>query len=240
MEPVERGGTGRGQSGGGPGDPPDVSDDGAKAGGPSPNPKQDTSFVLFIQTHLEHSVAKSTFEVAQKWHVMKATTPERLESPMRVLLFQHLIQQVTQKFEVMVASSSSRSTAVSLGWLNKEETHVNGVRWDPEQHTHIQDQTVPAIPITEVRTALEEITLKCTKPLVIARYHATRKLASDYQSPTLTMLREVGLRVEAADEVWRRLHQLQQLATWVVAGTFVRPETMHRSASGQRIAALVK
>ena len=124
--------------------------------------------------------------------------------------------------------------------MNKEETHVNGVRWDPEQHTHIQDQTVPAIPITEVRTALEEITLKCTKLLVIARYHATRKLASDYQSPTLTMLREVGLRVEAADEVWRRLHQLQRLATWVVAGTFVRPETMHRSASGQRIAALVK
>ena len=79
-------------------------------------------------THLQHSVATSTFEVAQKWHAMKATTPEKLESPMRVLLFQHLIQQVTQRFEMMVASSSSRSTAVSLGWLNKEETHVNGVR----------------------------------------------------------------------------------------------------------------
>ena len=152
-------------------------------------------------THLQHSVATSTFEVAQKWHAMKATTPEKLESPMRVLLFQHLIQQVTQRFEMMVASSSSRSTAVSLGWLNKEETHVNGVRWDQEQRTHVQDQTVSAIPIAEVRAALEEITLKCTVPLVIARYHATRKLASDYQSPTLTMLLEVGLRVDAANEV---------------------------------------
>ena len=37
--------------------------------------KQDTSFVLFIQTHLEHSVAKSTLEIAQKWHEMKAAHP---------------------------------------------------------------------------------------------------------------------------------------------------------------------
>ena len=87
---------------------------------------------------------------------------------------------------------------------------------------------------------MEEITLKCTMPLVIARYHATRKLASDYQSPTLAMLLEVGLRVDAANEVWRRLHQLQRSAAWVAAGTFLRPETMHRSALGQRLAALAK
>ena len=79
---------------------------------------------------------------------------------------------------------------------------VNGVRWDAGQHTQLHDPTVPAIPIADVRAALEEITVKCTKPLVVSRYHATRKLASDYQSPTLTMLLEVGLRVDAANEVW--------------------------------------
>ena len=39
VEPVERGGTSRGQPGGGTGDPSDVGDDGAKAGSPSPYPK---------------------------------------------------------------------------------------------------------------------------------------------------------------------------------------------------------
>ena len=95
---------------------------------------------------------------------MKAKTPEKLKSPMRVLLFQHLIQTVQQKFKLMVASSSSRSTVASVGWMNAEETAINGVRLDAEHRTHIKDLMIPPHTIAEVREAVEETTVKCTKP----------------------------------------------------------------------------
>ncbi|OLP74534.1 hypothetical protein AK812_SmicGene45890 [Symbiodinium microadriaticum] len=44
--------------------------------------KQDTSYVVFIQTGFPDSVAVSTHRIAQNWHAMKTATPEKLEAPM--------------------------------------------------------------------------------------------------------------------------------------------------------------
>ncbi|CAE7827973.1 unnamed protein product [Symbiodinium sp. CCMP2592] len=202
--------------------------------------RQDTAFVVFMQTQMEDSVAKSTYTLAQKWHAMKAKEPEKLSSPMRVLLFQHFIKTVIEKVDRMVSTPSARSTAASLGWMNDEGTQINGVKWDAENRTHTKDTTVKPLATTEVQEALAEILIKCPQDLVVSRYHATRKLASEYQSPTLTMMLEIGNGVEAAQAVWRRLHQLERSGCWVAAGTFLRAETMHRSALGQKLAALTR
>ncbi|CAE7365546.1 unnamed protein product [Symbiodinium sp. KB8] len=200
--------------------------------------RQDTSYVLFVRTDVPDSLAKSTFAVAQQWQEIKAKTPEKLRHPMRAILFQHVIKVTMEKFEMMVASPSSRSTAVSLDWMSTDEQKVNGLKWDPEARKHVKDDQIQPLGIQEIREALQEILAACIEPLVIARFHATRKLAQEYTSQNLTMMLEIGLRTEQANLVWRRLNQLEKSGVWVAAGVYLRREGMQRSALVQRLAAI--
>ena len=158
--------------------------------------------------------------------------------PMRTMLFQHLLTEVKQRFEKMVETPSSRSTAASLDWLTSDETAINGLRWDAEAKKHVKDGGLKPIKIQEAREALEEMIKACVEPLVIGRYHATRKLAEQYKSSTLTMLLEIGLRTEAANLMWRKLHLLERSGVWVAAGAFLRRQSMQRSGLAQRLAAV--
>ncbi|CAE7037401.1 PEX19-1 [Symbiodinium microadriaticum] len=103
--------------------------------------RQDTAFVLFVRTDAPDSLAKSTYILAQQWHETKAKTPEQLRHPMRVILFQRVIKVTMEKFEMMVASPSSRSTAVSLDWMSTDEQMVHGLKWDSEARKHVKEYT---------------------------------------------------------------------------------------------------
>ena len=151
-------------------------------------------FVIFLKTDVPDSLATTTYVLGQKWHETKSATPEKLEAPMRAILFQHLVKTVMDRFEKMVGCPSARSKAVGLGWLSEDETQILGVRWDAENHQHVKDPEVTPLSIAVVREALQELVAMSTRPLVVTRYHATRKLAEQYTSPTLTMLLEVGNR----------------------------------------------
>ena len=60
-------------------------------------------------------------------------------------------------------------------------------------------------------------------------YHATRKMAEQYKSSTLTMLLEIGLRTDSAGLMWKRLHMLERSGVWAAA-------SMQRSGLAQRLA----
>ena len=198
--------------------------------------RQDTAFVIFLKTDVPDSLATTTYALGQKWHETKSATPEKLEAPMRAILFQHLVKTVMDRFEKMVGCPSARSKAVGLGWLSEDETQILGVRLDAENHQHVKDPEVTPLSIAVVREALQELVAVSTRPLVVTRYHATRKLAEQYTSPTLTMLLEVGNRTEEADVAWKRLHKLERSAVWVASGAFLRREHMQRSPLAQRLA----
>ena len=200
--------------------------------------KQDTAFVLFLKTDVENNLAVSTYQVGQKWHELKQHSPEELRMPMRATLFQHLLHEVKDRFEKMVASPSSRSTAVALDWMTTDETAINALKWDAEARKHVKDTTIQPIKINHPREALKEMVVACVEPGVVARYHATRKLAEQYRSPTLTMLLEVGLRTDEANLMWKRLVQLEKSGVWVASGVFLRRESMSRSGLAQRLAAV--
>ena len=195
--------------------------------------RQDTAFVIFLKTDVPDSLATTTYVLGQKWHETKSATPEKLEAPMRAILFQHLVKTVMDRFEKMVGCPSARSKAVGLGWLSEDETQILGVRLDAENHQHVKDPEVTPLSIAVVREALQELVAVSTRPLVVTRYHATRKLAEQYTSPTLTMLLEVGNRTEEADVAWKRLHKLERSAVWVASGAFLRREHMQRSPLAQ-------
>ena len=148
---------------------------------------------------------------------------------MRAVLMQHLIKTVLERLQKMMETPSSRSTAVSLGWLTEDEKAVTGLRWNQETRTHVRDEQIQPIDVQEVKAALEELVVLVKEPMVVARYHATRPLSEQYQSPNLTMLMEIRLRTEQSHQAWRHLYRLKQSAVWVAAGAFVRQERIQRS-----------
>ena len=72
-------------------------------------------------------------------------------------------------------------------------------------------------------------------PFVVHRFHGTLSLAEEYQSSTITMLCEIGLRTDAAAKAWMTLDRLCHNATWLPAGCYLRHERMQRSALANRI-----
>eukprot|EP00439_Symbiodinium_sp_Y106_P014883 s9371_g2.t1 len=200
----------------------------------------DTGYVVFLKTDLPDNLATSTYMMAQKWHALKTKEPEELEAPTRMVLLQHLFMTVKTKLMKMLETPSSRSTAVALGWLSTDEAEIMGRKWDQEQRRHVQDDQVKPLKVEEVKEALDTLILKVKEPLVVARYHATRPLSEQYQSPTLAMLLEVGLRTDAAHETWKLLRKLSQSAAWVAAGAFIRPEKIQRSPLAQKLATLLQ
>ncbi|CAE7401839.1 eff [Symbiodinium sp. CCMP2456] len=183
--------------------------------------KQDTSFVLFLDTRGPHNIATSLYKMGETWVNTKRDHPERLHAPLRVILFQHLIEVVLNKFKAMIDSPSSRSTAQNLGLLMGDGINVPALKWDPETRQHVQDPALEPQTITAIKEALEELMVLCTKTLVIARFHGMRKLSEEYAAPTLGMFLEIGMRTPEAQSAWNHLHRLQQSASWKAAGVFL-------------------
>ncbi|CAE7309844.1 unnamed protein product [Symbiodinium sp. KB8] len=192
--------------------------------------KQDTSFVLFLDTRGPHNLATSLYKMGETWHATKRDHPDRLTAPTRVILFQHLLEAVLNKFKAMTETPSARSTAQNLGLLLKNGTAVPALKWDQTTRQHIQDTSLEPMETKDVKDALEELIVLSTKFLVITRFHGMRKLTEEYASQTLGMFLEIGVRTPEAHAAWNHLHRLQQSAAWQAAGVFLRHERLHMSS----------
>ncbi|CAE7244932.1 unnamed protein product, partial [Symbiodinium sp. CCMP2456] len=145
-------------------------------------------------------------QVGKTWHETKSQTPEQLTAPMSVVLMQRQLVTVLERMTKMMETPSSRSTAVGLGWLSENEQEIMGLRWNAETRQHVREQKMPPLRVQDVKAALEELIVLIKEPMVVARYHATRPLSEQYQSPTLTMLMEIGPYIVDA---WGPQHPLQ-------------------------------
>ena len=200
----------------------------------------DTGFMIFLQTTTPNSIAHTTFQIGNRWKDAKQNDPSSLSQPMRVVIFQHLLTVVKERFKAMLHSPSSRSKASDLGWISSSGKEVYGLRWNPANKQHEKDHMLPTLTPEEIETALTELIALAAKPLVIHRYHATRQLAEQYASPTLAMMLEVGNRADDAQAAWRHLHRLSQSAVWAAAGCYMRHERLKMGALAQKLARLMK
>ncbi|CAE7938716.1 unnamed protein product [Symbiodinium sp. KB8] len=173
--------------------------------------RMDTGFVIFLQTTQAQNLA---FLIGKAWKEMEQNEPEKLKAPMRSVLLQHLLKVALERFQAMMSTPSSRSEAQELGWISENADQVYGLRWN-----------------MEVEEGLREMIELCMRPLVVHRYHATRTLAAQYQSPVVTMMLEVGNRSEESQLAWKRLHRLAQSAAWTSAGCYLRHERLQLSTS---------
>ncbi|CAE7840736.1 Pol [Symbiodinium sp. CCMP2592] len=160
--------------------------------------RQDTGFMVFVQTQVPDNLAQSMYQIGKTWHDTKRDNPTALRHPMRVTLYQHFVQTIKERFQAMMRTPSSRSKAESLGWVSSCGRKVHGLKWDTTQQAHVQDETIASLDVVEIEEALDELLTCAPQQLVIQRFHATRQLAAEYQSPVITMFLEVGMRTEAA------------------------------------------
>ena len=134
----------------------------------------------------------------------------------------HLLESIRDRFQAMMGTSSSRSKATELGWISSDGKLVHGLKWDPQQMRHTRDETVESLDPRKIEEALSELIQLAPEPLVVQRFHATRPLAAEYQSPVLSMFMEVGLRTEAAQKTWHHLNLLARSAVWAAGSCFLR------------------
>ena len=94
------------------------------------------------------------------------------------------------------------------------------------------DNKIPPIPIPQTLNLTLEATKLCTEPFAVNRYHAMRPLASEYSSPSLTMMLEIGLRTAEANRLWSIFNNIAQTSVWLAVGAAVAEKR-----SGQQIRA---
>ncbi|CAE7412247.1 Crnkl1 [Symbiodinium sp. CCMP2592] len=198
----------------------------------------DSSFMVFIRTDMEGSLARALYDTGVTWKETKEKEPAKLESPMRVVLCQALLTAVASRFEQMVNAEDSKTTAIQLGWLTADATKLNRMKWDHEAKKHVIDSEGTQLEVKKALSMIMELVVLCKEPLVVNRFHATRPMTKETEAATLPMLLDLGMRTPSADKAWGLLRDLCGSAIWLAAGVNVRPERLQRGPLPQKLAAM--
>ena len=182
---------------------------------------------------LEGNLGSILYEAGRKWNQVKATTPDKLEAPMRIILMQKLLLTVLERYNAMMASEEKIAKAKQMGWLSDSGQSMNAMRWNPEKKCHDVNKEIPPKDCVSVKEGLSAMAVLCSSPRVVNRFHATRQMAEAYESPTMM---DVGLRTVEAGKMRHLLNDLAHSAVWLMAGAYMRHSRMHRGPLAQRIA----
>ena len=197
---------------------------------------QDTSFMIFVRTDMEANLGAIMHEAAKTWNSIKASTPEKLTSPMRIILIQKLLVTVLARFNKVMEKEDTMNKAKKMGWLTEDGLRLNAMKWDPVKKCHVVNDQLPAITCAEAKEALTEMAVLSATQRSVNRFHATRQMAEEYSSPTMSFMLDVGLRTTEANKMWKLLTELSHSAVWVMSGAYLRHARLQRDQLAQRVA----
>ena len=196
----------------------------------------DQTYMIFTRTDIPGNVASILYEAGKAWNELKASNPEKLEAPMRVILFQKLLVTIARRLDQILASEDKMQQAKTLHWITEDNHSLNAMKWDPERNQHVVDKDLPTLEIEKAKAIVEEMIVLSKHPLSINRFHATRTMTETYTSPTLTFKLDLGLRTKEAGQIWEYMNSLAHSALWVAAGTYARHNRLQRDPLAQRVA----
>ena len=90
--------------------------------------RHEKCFVMFMK-HDQEGILRQLMMVAKEWNDKKAKTPEQLESALRTLLLQSMLQELLNRVQKESATEEGRTRLVQKGWLTPEH-HWAYLRWD--------------------------------------------------------------------------------------------------------------
>ena len=81
--------------------------------------RHEKCFVMFMK-HDQEGILRQLMMVAKEWNDKKAKTPEQLESPLRTLLLQSMLQELLNRVQKESSTEEGRARLVQKGWLTPE------------------------------------------------------------------------------------------------------------------------
>ncbi|CAE7773628.1 pol [Symbiodinium sp. CCMP2592] len=103
--------------------------------------RNEKCFVLFLK-HEQEGILKQLMAVSKEWNEKKEKTPDQLNSPLRTLLLQSMLQELLNRVQKETATQEGRATLVSRGWLTQDH-HWAYLRWDRQAKQLTQDTRPP-------------------------------------------------------------------------------------------------
>ena len=130
---------------------------------------QDTAYMIFVRTDIGN-LGSIMYEAGKKWNEVKETNPEKLESPMRVVLMQKLLLTVLDRFTKVMNSDEKKEQAKGLGWLTEDGNHLAAMRWQPEQRKHVPCPEIKPLDPAQVKQWLTDMVVLSANPRAVNRF----------------------------------------------------------------------
>ena len=167
---------------------------------------QDTAYMIFVRTDIGN-LGSIMYEAGKKWNEVKETNPEKLESPMRVVLMQKLL--LTRAGPLYQGDELGREEGAG------QRARMAHGGWQPFGSNALATRATETCPVPGDQTigpgtgeamahghgGLER------QPEGGEPFYATRTMAETYESPTLSFMLDVGLRTKEANLMWTLLQR---------------------------------
>lgn len=167
------------------------------------------------------------FRMAVVWKEKKEAG--QVDSSLRMVLFLGLIKQYVRRITTSLEQPEDREQLAMLKFLRQTESggmEWPYLRWSQERQL-LEEAPVAALPHTDLMTALATLEASITAPGALLRFHSTRKLVENHQSP-VTFLVSIGMRDPKSLLCYRALCSLCFNASSQLLKLRIRPAKMER------------
>ena len=194
----------------------------------------DTSFMLYMDTAGDMSMTTTLWEMSQRWKKLKEEESSKVTQSLRVTLMTGLFMELKSRMELAL-DAKTRPTFEKHGWLTEGDDPKWAFQiWDPEAKDMKTDPSQDPIPHTHMlKDVARLLTLLPTN--LVQKFHATRPMAAEYQSNTLTMMIMISNRGQPADELYGLLRGLCDSCALRLVGARMRPHRQRRQPLAQAL-----
>ena len=189
----------------------------------------EAGYMLFLQAQGMLSLVADLYQVAQVWKQAKEQAPETITLPLRVVMFKHVIDLLLSRLEACQATETSAKEAQEMLILD-EHHNIPYLEWDPKAKTLRIKKDKEALPMAEATRILKDLQRLVLIPLVVMRFHSTRKLVKEHKGEILPMMLQIGYRTPEAQLAWNHLSRLTRSGLFRTCALSFRAEKMGRSA----------
>ncbi|CAE7440197.1 unnamed protein product [Symbiodinium sp. CCMP2592] len=191
--------------------------------------RTDCSFLLYMDTQGMGMTAQ-LFKISQEWKEKKEAVPPQVKQSLRTrtTLLVSIMVTMRQKMEQEL-TPEMRPTLVKHGWITAVDPPSWAyLRWNPTTERQEVDNSRPPLPHSEALNALTKINELAGQDGLLHKFHATRKMASEYRSPVLPFLIMVSNRGSEAQSLHQSLIQICDNSCLRLVGARLRQERMKR------------
>ena len=189
----------------------------------------ESGFMLFLQAQGMLSLVPDLFQVTQVWKKAKAEQPETINLPLRAVLLKHILDVLLTRLEACQKSEASLKEAREMLILD-EGSNIPYLEWNAGQKTlQIRKDREP-LPFEEAVGIIQELQKLVLLPLVVMRFHSTRKLVKEHKGDVLPMMLQLGHRTPEAQRAWAHMSRLAHSGLFRTCVLSLRGEKMGRNA----------